>query len=434
MDTIPFTWDARMFVADFHVHSHFSRATSRDMHPYALNEVAKQKGIFLVGTGDFTHPGYLEELKKELEPDGNGFYVCKGDPEGTRFILTAEVANIFTQAGRNRRIHTCIFAPDFETVEEIQKRLDAIGNITSDGRPIFGFPVKELVRIVMDCSADCLVLPAHIWTPWFSLFGAKSGFDKLEECFEEQSCHIYALETGLSSDPQMNWRLSCLDRYTLVSNSDAHSPSRLGREANIFSCQPTYKDIISAIKKDKPGFEGTIEFFPEEGKYHYDGHRACKVCLKPTETLKKQGLCPACGKPVTIGVLHRVEELSDRPEGFVPPGARPCVHLIPLEEILAAIFRVKTITKRVHREYLRLIELAGPELDILLWKTKEELSSVVPAEVLAAIGAMREGNVRIRPGFDGEYGHIVPATIEPIDHKGRRPGPKSSRCRQIDLF
>jgi PHP family Zn ribbon phosphoesterase len=290
-----------VFLADFHIHSHFSRATSPDMHPSITNRVAKQKGLSVIGTGDFTHPGYLEELKEELEPEGTGLYVCKDDPDGTKFILTSEVSNIFTQGGKSRRIHTVFFAPDFQVVEEIQDRVGSIGNISSDGRPILGFPVKELVRIIMEVSSDCFVLPAHIWTPWFSLFGAKSGFDTLEECFEEQSKHIFALETGLSSDPQMNWRLSALDKYTLLSNSDAHSPPKLAREANCFSCEPTYEAITAAIKDPGCGFEGTIEFFPEEGKYHYDGHRACGICMKPQETIKHKGKCPVCGQNLTVG-------------------------------------------------------------------------------------------------------------------------------------
>jgi len=426
-----------IFLADFHIHSHFSRATSPDMHPAIINRFAKQKGLSVVGTGDFTHPGYLEELRKELEPDEDtGLYVCKDDPEGTKFILTSEVSNIFTQGGKSRRIHTVFFSPDFQVVEEIQNRVGSIGNISSDGRPILGFPVKDLVRIIMEVSSDCFVLPAHIWTPWFSLFGAKSGFDTLEECFEEQSNHIYALETGLSSDPQMNWRLSALDQYTLLSNSDAHSPSKLAREANVFSCKLTYEAITGAIKDPDSGFEGTIEFFPEEGKYHYDGHRACNICMKPQETIDHRGKCPVCGQDLTVGVLHRIEELSDRNEGFIPKTAKPCVHLVPLEEIIAEAFGVRTITSRVKKEYQRLIQHGESEMNILLWKSEKELQYFVPDRIREGILRMRKGDLKINPGYDGLYGKIN------IFSKKEREELQASRAKacsrekalQMDLF
>ncbi|OPL15502.1 MAG: DNA helicase UvrD [delta proteobacterium ML8_D] len=432
-----FSFKRGVFLADFHVHSHFSRATSPDMHPDTINRFAKQKGLSVVGTGDFTHPGYLQELKKELEPDGNtGLYVCKDDPEGTKFILTSEVSNIFTQGGKNRRIHTVFFSPDLRVVEEIQNRVGSIGNISSDGRPILGFPVKDLVRIIMEVSSDCFVVPAHIWTPWFSLFGAKSGFDTLEECFEEQSNHIYALETGLSSDPQMNWRLSALDKYTLLSNSDAHSPSKLAREANVFSSELTYEAITTAIKHTDSGFEGTIEFFPEEGKYHYDGHRACNICMKPQETIAHRGKCPVCGQDLTVGVLHRIEELADRKEGFIPETAKPSVHLVPLEEIIAEAFGVRTITGRVKKEYQRLIQLGESEMNILLWKTEKELQYFVPDRIMEGILRMRRGDLKINPGYDGLYGKIN------IFSKKEREELQSSRAKacsrekalQMDLF
>ncbi len=428
-------WPKNSFIADFHIHSKYSRATSREMEPLGINKIAKLKGIKVVGTGDFTHPGYLRELKEKLEPIGNGLFVCKEDPEGTRFILTAEVSNIFTQGGKNRRIHTVIFAPDFEVVEEIQARLKQIGNISSDGRPIFGFPVKELVRLVMEASPECFVVPAHIWTPWFSLFGAKSGFDSIEECFEEETRHIYALETGLSSDPQMNWRLSCLDSYTLVSNSDAHSPWKLGREANVFSCEISYNAIIQAMKEPSLGFLGTIEFFPEEGKYHFDGHRSCGVSLSPKETKALSGICPVCQRPLTIGVCHRVEDLSDRPEGFVPETALPNCHLVPLEEIIAEVFGVKSITKRVRKEYLSALKMLGTEFDILLWKDKEELLSVLPKEVVDGIISMREEKVSVIPGFDGVYGRISTISKREGGPRGRKTQKKKGKNpRQKSLF
>jgi uncharacterized protein (TIGR00375 family) len=394
------------FFADFHIHSAYSRATSRDMRPETIARAAAAKGLALVGTGDFTHPEWLGELREALEPAEPGLYMLKGRPDSPRFMLTAEISNIFTQGGRGRRIHTVVFAPDFEVAEDIQNRLAAIGNIHSDGRPIFGFPVKELVRLCLEASPDCFIIPAHVWTPWFALFGAKSGFDSLEECFEEQSCHIHALETGLSSDPQMNWRISALDRYALVSNSDAHSPSKLAREANVFSCEMNYHSVCAAIRGEIPGFDGTIEFFPEEGKYHYDGHRACNICLKPSETRRHDGLCPVCGRPLTVGVMHRVEELADRPEGFVPSSARPCLHVIPLEEIVREVYGIKTVTKRVRKTCETLVEHFGSELGLLLHVPEDELREGLTDEMFRAITAARRGDVRIFPGHDGVYGRV----------------------------
>jgi uncharacterized protein (TIGR00375 family) len=398
--------DKEAFFADFHIHSRFSRATSKKMNPTAINDAAKLKGLKVVGTGDITHPEYLKELKDELIPDGNGLYVCKNDPSGTKFVLTGEVSNIFTQVKKNRRIHTVIFLPDFEVAEDIQARLSSIGNIKSDGRPIFGFSAKDLVRIVMDASPECLILPAHIWTPWFSLFGANSGFDSVEECFEEESAHIHCLETGLSSDPMMNFRLSALDRYTLLSNSDAHSPSKLGRESNCFSCPLSYSSIISAIKDPSLGFEGTVEFFPEEGKYHYDGHRSCNVSLHPEESIRLGNICPVCKNPLTIGVFHRIEELADRKEDYVPPHARPCAYLVPLEEIVAEAMGVQPGSQKVAREYRRLVRTGGNELNILLFMDMKELSSLVSERLLYAIKRMRDGRVKKTPGYDGVYGKI----------------------------
>lgn len=424
-----------VFLADFHVHSRYSRATSKDMGSQAMNRAAKEKGLGLVGTGDFTHPGYLAELKNELIQETPGIYMLKDDPAGVRFILTAEVSNIFTQGGKSRRVHTVIFAPDFEVAEDIQRRFSFLGNINSDGRPIFGFSVKDLVRIVMDASPECLILPAHVWTPWFSVFGAKSGFDSIEECFEEQSSHIHCLETGLSSDPPMNWRLSDLDRYSLLSNSDAHSPSKLGRESNVFSCQLTYKDIMAAIKNPRLGLEGTVEFFPEEGKYHLDGHRACGIRLTPNESRAMGGVCPACGGPLTLGVLYRVEALADRVEDVIPETARPCVHLIPLEEIIADAFGIKGITSRVSREYRRLIQIGGTEMDILIWKNYEELKGFIPERILKGIMNMRRGEVKITPGFDGVYGRIsLSLDDDPADGQNRPLRVQTTGCIQKKLF
>ncbi len=397
-----------------------------------LSKVAREKGIKIMGTGDATHPDYLDLLEEELEPVEGGLYAAKSDPEYTRFILSAEVSNIFTQGGKGRRIHTLILFPCLEVAREVSDRLASVGNVKSDGRPIFGFPVKQLVKLVLEVSEECLIIPAHIWTPWFSLFGSRSGFDSVEECFEEESGHIFALETGLSSDPQMNWRLSALDKYTLVSNSDAHSPAKIGRELNVFSCGITYDNIVGAIKEPARGFEGTIEFFPEEGKYHLDGHRACGVRLAPKETIALDGLCPVCSRPLTVGVLHRVEELADRPEGFVPESAKPCVHLVPLLEILGQVFEVKSITSKVKKEYSRLVSEAGSELDLLLWLSEKEISSFAPPRVVEAIIKAREGRIELSPGYDGEYGRvIIDFDTETRSQSFRQ---EDSCYRQPDLF
>ncbi len=395
------------FIADFHLHSKFSRATSKDMEVETLARWAKKKGISLLGTGDFTHPTYFAELRSKLIPLGNGLFELKKGEQGVKFILTTEVSNIYTQDGRVRRIHNLIFAPSFEVAEAIRSKLGNLGKLSSDGRPIFGFAAKELVKMILDISTDCLIIPAHAWTPWFSVFGANSGFDSIEECFGELSSHIYAIETGLSSDPEMNWRLSALDRMTLLSNSDAHSPSRLGREANAFACALDYKEIIETIrKKDRKRFLFTIEFFPEEGKYHYDGHRQCGVIFSPSQTKANDYLCPNCHKKLTVGVMHRVEELSDRPEGFIPKNAIPSIHLIPLEEIIAEAMGHRVGTKAGVEEYERLTERGGSEFQILLDATPEELTSFVPAKTLEGIIRMRQGKVSIIPGHDGVYGKI----------------------------
>jgi uncharacterized protein (TIGR00375 family) len=396
------------FIADFHIHSKFSRATSRDMEVEILAQWAKKKGIALLGTGDFTHPTYFAELRLKLEPLGNGLFKLKKGDQTVHYILTTEVSNIFTQNGKVRRIHSLIFAPSFEVVEGICSKLGNLGKLSSDGRPIFSFTAKELVKMILDISKDCLIIPAHAWTPWFSVFGANSGFNSIEECFEEMSPHIHAIETGLSSDPEMNWRLSALDSITLLSNSDAHSPTRLGREANVFDCALDYQEITETIrKKDRKKLLFTIEFFPEEGKYHYDGHRQCGVVFSPSQTKANQYLCPNCRKKLTVGVLHRVEELADRPEGFLPKNAIPSIHLIPLEEVIAEALGVRVGTKTVESEYERLVERGGSEFRILLDATPDELASFVPSNILDGIIRMRQGKVSIVPGHDGVYGKIT---------------------------
>jgi len=404
------------FIADFHIHSKYSRATSPQMDLEHLDEVAKIKGIKVLGTGDFTHPEWFNNLKEKLEPAEPGLYKLKSEVQNsksetsldeTRFILTSEISCIYSKKGRVRKIHILIFAPDFQTVEKINTQLGWIGNLKADGRPMLGLDAKELAKIVLNISENCFIVPCHIWTPWFSLFGSRSGFDSIEECFEDYSKYIFAGETGLSSDPGMNWRLSALDKITLISNSDAHSPAKIGREANIFDTELSYPAIIEAIKqKDPQKFLYTIEFFPEEGKYHYDGHRDCEISCSPEETKKYNGICPVCGKPLTIGVLSRVEELADRPEGFKPENVIPYKSLIPLEEMIAEVLGVGVGTKGVEKEYKNLIGKFGSELGILLDVSLSDLKSETLPEINEAISRMREGKVHVEPGYDGVYGKI----------------------------
>jgi uncharacterized protein (TIGR00375 family) len=416
------------FIADLHIHSKYSRATSREMEVETLAVWAKRKGIKVLGTGDFTHPLYLLDLKTKLKPAGDGLYQLKDDADSARFLLTAEVSNMYTQGGKGRRIHTVIFAPSLEVAEQIGAKLGKYGKIASDGRPIFGFSAKDLVKMVLDISPECLLIPAHAWTPWFSVFGANSGFNSLAECYEEETKHIRAIETGLSSDPEMNWRLSALDDITLISNSDAHSPNKLGREANIFNCDLSYGAITGAIRrKDPHRILFTIEFFPEEGKYHYDGHRNCNISFSPKETRKHKGLCPACGKRVTVGVMNRVDELADRQEGAVPDKAIPAMHMVPLDEIIADALGVGTASASVEREYLRLVEKGGSEFDLLMELSPEDLASFVPPMILEGILRVREGRLQITPGYDGVFGKIRIFT-----QAEREKGPVSEEKAEAD--
>ncbi|MFA4853764.1 MAG: endonuclease Q family protein [Candidatus Omnitrophota bacterium] len=391
------------FIADFHIHSKYSRATSRDMDIKHLAEWARLKGITLMGTGDFTHHLWLEELKHTLEDCGNGLF----KHAGIYFMLTAEVSSIYSKGGRTYRIHNLIFSPSFKSVDKINERLSRIGNLASDGRPILGLDAAELARIVFDIDENCMIVPGHIWTPWFSLFGSMSGFDRIQDCFEEQTPKIFALETGLSSDPGMNWRLSALDKFTLISNSDSHSPSKIGREANVFNCELDYQTIREVLKtKDRKRFLYTIEFFPEEGKYHFDGHRLCGVRFSPEETRQNNGRCPKCGKPVTVGVANRVEKLADRPEGFKPENAIPFKNLIPFEEIIAEAKGVGKASVSVARDYHGYLAKFGTEFEVLLRASKEELLKSLPKKVAEGVLRVRQGKVNIKAGFDGEYGTI----------------------------
>jgi uncharacterized protein (TIGR00375 family) len=395
------------FIADFHIHSKYSRATSRDMDLENLDKWAKIKGIKVLGTGDFTHPEWFKNLKEKLESAETGLFKIKNSQSETRFILTSEISCIYSKNNQVRKIHIIIFAPTFEAVEKINGYLNLIGNLKSDGRPILGLDAKELAKIVLNVSPDCLVVPAHVWTPWFSIFGSKSGFDSIEECFGDYVKYIFAIETGLSSDPAMNWRWSLLDKISLISNSDAHSPRKIGREANVFDAEISYQSIIEAIKqKDPKKFLYTIEFFPEEGKYHFDGHRLCGASLSPKETKKYNGICPVCGRPLTVGVLNRVEQLADREEGLKPEGAIPFKNLIPLEEIIADALGVLPGGKQGALEYQNLIKKFGDEFSILLDAPKEDLKKSTLREIAEGIIKVREGEVKIEPGYDGVYGKI----------------------------
>lgn len=386
------------------------------MVPEGIWRWAQLKGITVVGTGDFTHPAWFAELGEKLEQTRTGLFSLKKEhradsrlPESCKsevlFLLSAEISCIYKKNGKTRKIHCLVFMPDMASVARLNLTLSRIGNITSDGRPILGLDAKELLKITLDVAPDALFVPAHAWTPHFSIFGAASGFDAMEECFEELTPHIRAIETGLSSDPPMNWRLSALDRLTLISNSDAHSPAKMGREANIFETEVSYRAITEGIKTGQ-GFSGTIEFFPAEGKYHYDGHRVCGVSCAPPETIRNGYVCPTCKKRLTIGVAHRVEVLADRQPGFTPPGAHPYRCLIPLPEILGDALGVGAASKSVQEEYTRLLATLGSEFTILLDASIDDIARVASPRIAEAVHRVREGKVCIEPGYDGEYGRV----------------------------
>lgn len=398
------------FIADLHFHSKYSRATSQRMNLENIAVFAKKKGIDIVATADFTHPLWFKELKEKLTPAEAGFYVLKNqknDSQAVRFIVSGEISNIYSRHNKTRRVHNLILLPSLTAAEKINNRLSWQGNLKADGRPILGMDSQELLKIVLDFEAQALFVPAHCWTPWFSVFGSMSGFDNLEEAFGDDAKYIYALETGLSSSPEMNWRLSALDKITLISNSDAHSPDNLGREANVFDTEFSYRGIQEAIiRKDPQKFLYTIEFFPEEGKYHYDGHRLCKVRFAPEQTKSYKGICPVCDRPLTLGVLFRVEELADRQKGFQPANAIPFRNLVPLQEIIAEALGAQNKTKKVNEYYENLIKLFGNEFNILLDVEESILRKNILPVIAEGIIRVRQGKVIIEPGFDGEYGKV----------------------------
>jgi len=439
------------FIADFHIHSKYSRATSKDMVLEELDRWADDKGILVMGTGDFTHPVWFNEIKTKLESAEPGLYklkkefklpTIKGTFSDTRFILTAEISGIYSRGGKTRRIHNILFSPSIEVVEKINSALSAIGNLKSDGRPILGLDSEKLAEIIFNIDENIAIVPSHAWTPWFSIFGSMSGFDSIEECFGKYADKIFAIETGLSSDPAMNWRLSKLDKIALISNSDSHSLQKIGREANVLDTVLSYEGIINAIKDGIPSsrintdkklinteknkisinlpnqhksafFVATLEFFPEEGKYHYDGHRACGIVFSPEETKKHNGICPVCKRPLTVGVVYRVDQLADAKPEIINEGNYhyfnnrvPYYNLVSLDKIISEAFGVGTASKKVKEAYLDLIKKFGSELKILLEISEEELRKSVDPIIVEGIKRVREGKVEIRPGYDGEYGEV----------------------------
>lgn len=407
------------FIADLHIHSPYSRSTSPQMTLPNLHQWAQLKGITLLGTGDFTHPAWFAEIGKKLAPAEEGLFglrqeyrndigvpaSCRGE---VRFMLSAEVSCIYSRDGKTRKVHNVILARDLAAAQKINQALSGIGNLKSDGRPILGLDSRDLLQITMEASPENILVPAHAWTPHFSVLGAFSRFSSIEECYGDLASAIPAIETGLSSDPPMNWRLSGLDRFTLISNSDAHSPAKLMREANLFDTDLSYPAVREALRADRNSktFLGTMEFFPEEGKYHYDGHRSCGLRSTPEQTRGCNGLCPKCGRKIVVGVLHRVEELSDRPKDHKPQTAKPFQSLVPLQEIIAEVFNVGVGSKRVQREYMRTLTALGNEYTVLTATPVTGIAQEVSNELAEAVRRVREGKVHIDPGYDGEYGKI----------------------------
>ncbi|MBI2263214.1 DNA helicase UvrD [Candidatus Berkelbacteria bacterium] len=403
-------------ITDLHLHSKYSRATSPKLDHTGIAYWAKVKGIDIVGTGDFTHPLWLSQLKQNLTEAGEGVYKVK-EGEGAFYILSAEISCIYSQGGRVRKIHTIVLVPSFAAAEKIVAKLSIIGNLYADGRPILGLSARDLASYVLDLEPKSIIIPAHAWTPHFSVFGSQSGFDSLEECFGENTKHIFALETGLSSDPEMNWRLTALDEISLVSFSDSHSPANLLREATVFELKkPSFFEISEALKNHQVAY--TLEFYPEEGKYHLDGHRKCGVRLEPLESRKNKNLCPVCQRPLTIGVQNRVEELADRPFGFKPPKAAPFKKLVQLTKIIAEAIGVGAGSKKVEREYQKIIQQVKSEFAVLVDLSLEDLSKIVEPKIVEGIKRTREGDLIIEPGFDGEFGKVKifdnPAPEKPL--------------------
>jgi uncharacterized protein (TIGR00375 family) len=411
-------------IADLHLHSKYSQACSRQLDLANLEKWARVKGLNLLGTSDFTHPEWIKEIKRSLV-ESDGIYQTAS---GFSFVLQSEVSLIYSQGGKGRRVHNILLAPDLEVVQQITDYLLRYGRVDYDGRPIFKIPCPDFVESLKSISEKIEIIPAHIWTPWFSVFGSSSGFNSLKECFQDQLKHIFALETGLSSDPPMNWRLSQLDKYTLVSNSDSHSfwPWRIGREANVMEMPNlTYKNLIKTLRT-REGFKYTVEVDPNYGKYHIDGHRKCHFCSYPKQTKKLNGICPVCRSPMTIGVLNRVEELADRPEGFKPEGAVPFKTLLPLSEMISLTSGKAMSTKSVWKIYNELVSDKRTEFDILLNTPKEEITKIAGEKLAEVVVKNRYGQIKVNPGYDGEYG------IPDIDEKAKQR-PKINIPKQKEL-
>lgn len=407
------------YLADLHIHSCFSRATSRQCTLPFLAAWAKVKGIDLLGSGDFTHPEWLAHLRSELEPCESGFHrprsaafpdemsCYRPTDRDVRFVLTTEISCIYKQDGAVRKVHHLLAVPDFDAAARVNKRLSRIGNLAADGRPILGLSSRDLLEILLESASDGFLVPAHVWTPWFSLFGAKSGFDRIEDCFGDLSDQIFALETGLSADPAMMRRISALDRFTLVSNSDAHSPLKLGRELNRFDTGFDFPAMKQALQQpQKGGFRGTIEFFPEEGKYYLDGHRACHCRMTPSQTLQAGGRCPVCGRPLTTGVLSRIASLADRPHAVYSQADPGFMSLLPLAEILTELGGVKTFTRRIQKRFREVVNRFGSELELLLEVPVSDIERTDSALLAEAVNRVRLGDVIREPGFDGRYGTV----------------------------
>ncbi len=425
-----------MYLADFHIHSHYSLATSRDLTPERLDWWARAKGLEVVGTGDFTHPGWTRELREKLEPAEPGLWRLRDagrQPHATsrltdvpevRFILTAEVSTIRKRGARTRKVHHLLFAPDFECVERLQKNLtDWGGNLTSDGRPTLGMDPRELLERILNVSPEILLVPAHVWTPWFSALGSRSGFDSIEECYGDLAVHVPAVETGLSADPPMLWACSRLDRFALLSNSDAHSPEKLGRNATLLDTERSYEAIVGAIRSGDPQqLLGTVDLFPEEGKYHLDGHRKCTIVFDPVETRAHGGICPVCGKEVTIGVLNRVAQLADRVNPLDRPRRGQAHSVVPLKEILGEILGTSATSRKVECRYWELLGMFGPELPLLLWTPEERLEEAGETVLAEAIRRVRARAVEVHGGYDGEFGRVRIFNEEEKTELKRKPG------------
>jgi uncharacterized protein (TIGR00375 family) len=395
------------YVADLHLHSKFSRATSKSLELEEIFKWAKYKGINLVGTSDATHPFWFAQIKEKLEEDGSGFLKLKSAKEknAPRFVISSEISLIYSKAGRVRKIHLVLLYPSVKSAQAVNQKLTTIGNLYSDGRPILGLDSEQLVQIVWEIEPEIVVVPAHIWTPWFSLFGSNSGFDSLEECFGKFSENIFALETGLSSDPSMNWRLSAIDRLSLVSSSDAHSAPNLMREATVFEMEkPSFAEMVKILKNKDAKRLSTLEFFPEEGKYHFDGHRNCNVVLSPKESLKNNNICPVCKRPLTVGVMQRVEKLADRDEGFTSEKFPSYKSIVPLMEIIAKSIGVEKTSKAVYSQYLDLVTTVGSEFEILLEMPLDKMA--IDEKIKQGIELVRSGKIKVEPGYDGVFGKV----------------------------